>query len=344
MRLFTQNSYHSHHSQNHPKESDIYYFTLRNKKIFVLPCIPRRFQFDNGNFEVKRDFLMIKFIVTHPGGAHKDEFLACAVLLSQNALPIFRREPSEADLADETIAVLDVGGEHEPDRNNFDHHQFPRDIEPTCALSLVLQHLGLYEDAREFCTWLEVAEWFDCRGPNDTAKWLGVDRETMGQLNSPLDITLLQSFGKQTEHHPGEPIWEVMRMIGTDLVGYLTSLRSRLDFVAQHCEVWTMKEGNGGWKVLFLPHTESPPEEVSSALGWHVKALGLEEEVLALVYPDSRGEGYGMRRFNDDQRLDFSELEEEADIRFAHARGFIAKTSSTEIERLKTLVSKAYRA
>ena len=114
MRLFTQNSYHSHHRQNHPKDSAIYNFTVRNKKIFVLPCILRRFQFDNGNFEVQRDLFMIQFIVTHPGGAHKDEFLACAVLLSQNVLPVFRREPSAADLADETIAVLDVGGEHDP--------------------------------------------------------------------------------------------------------------------------------------------------------------------------------------------------------------------------------------
>jgi hypothetical protein len=286
---------------------------------------------------------MINSIVTHPGGAHKDEFLACAVLLSKDSLPIYRREPTEADLVDETIAVLDVGGEHDPERSNFDHHQFPRDMDPTCALSLVLQHLGLYEDAREFCSWLEVAEWFDCRGPNDTAEWLGVDRETMGQLNSPLDITLLQRFAKQTEHLPEEPLWEVMRMIGTELVGYLTSLRSRLDFVAQHCEVWIMTQGSSEWKVLFMPYTESPPDEVSGALGWHVKALGLEEEILALVYPDSRGEGYGMRRFNDDQRLDFSLLQEEADIRFAHARGFIAKTSSTEPDRLKTLLKKAYR-
>jgi hypothetical protein len=301
------------------------------------------FQFDIGKPEVQRASFMINSIVTHPGGAHKDEFLACAVLLSANAIPIFRREPSEADLVDETIAVLDVGGEHAPERNNFDHHQFPRDLDPTCALSLVLQHLGLYEDAREFCSWLEVAEWFDCRGPNDTAEWLGVDRETMSQLNSPLDITLLQSFAKRTEHHPGEPLWEVMRMIGTELVEYLTSLRSRLDFVAQHSEIWTMGEGSGDWKVLFMPYTESSPDEVSSALGWHIKALGLEEEVLAVVYPDSRGEGYGMRRFNDDQRLDFSRIEEESDIRFAHARGFIAKTSSTEVERLKTLVGKAYK-
>ena len=39
-------------------------------------------------------------IVTHPGGAHKDEFLACCVLLAEHAVPLFRREPSEADLAD----------------------------------------------------------------------------------------------------------------------------------------------------------------------------------------------------------------------------------------------------
>jgi hypothetical protein len=70
----------------------------------------------------------------------------------------------------------------------------------------------------------------------------------------------------------------------------------------------------------------------------------LEEEVLALLYPDSRGNGYGMRRFNDDQRLDFSLLEEEGDVHFAHARGFIAKTSSTEVKRLKTLLLKAYRS
>ena len=76
--------------------------------------------------------------------------------------------------------------------------------------------------------------------------------------------------------------------------------------------------------------------------GGHVIALGLEEEVLALIYPDSRGEGYGMRRFNDDQRMDFSPLDAETDVHFAHARGFIAKTSSADVERLKALVNSAY--
>jgi hypothetical protein len=287
---------------------------------------------------------MLTSIVTHPGGAHKDEFLACAVLLSQTAAPISRREPTATDLANTHIAVLDVGGEHAPERNNFDHHQFPRDMVPTCALSLVLQHLGLYEDAREFCSWLEVTEWFDCRGPVDTAKWLEMERDTLGKLNSPLDITILRRFASQTEHKPGEPIWEIMRMIGEDLVGYITGLRTRLDFVAKHAQVWTLGSGQNEFKALFMPRTEPMPEEASAGLGGHVIALGLEAEVLALIYPDSRGSGYGMRRFNDDLRLDFSQLEQESDVHFAHARGFIAKTSSADETRLKTLVTEAYLA
>ena len=285
---------------------------------------------------------MISSIITHPGGAHKDDFLACSVLLHDNPVSIFRREPTDSDLADQSIAVLDVGGEHESVRLNFDHHQFPRDHIPTCALSLVLQYLGIYEDAREFCPWLEVAEWFDCRGPKDTAEWLEMDRETLGKLNSPLDITLLKNFAAQTEHHPGEPVWEVMRMIGRDLVEFITNLRSRLDMVSQHTKVWNLKKGDSEFKALFLPRIDSLPEDASGVLGYQVKALGLEEEVLAIISPDSRGVGYGMRRFNDDARLDFSELAEETDVHFAHARGFIAKTSAVEVSRLQTLLVQSY--
>lgn len=286
---------------------------------------------------------MLLSIVTHPGGAHKDDFLACAVLLTQAPVAIKRRDPTEADLADANIAVLDIGHQHNPELHNFDHHQLPRDHVPTCALSLVLQHLGIYEDSREFCSWLEVAEWFDCRGPNDTAEWLGMERETLGKLNSPLDITILRRFASQTEHKPGEPIWEIMRMIGQDLVDYVTGLRTRLDFVARHAEVWTLNNGTNEFKALFMPRTEPMPDEASSGLGYHVEHLGLQEEVLALIYPDSRSSGYGMRRFNDDQRMEFTQLENESDVHFTHARGFIAKTSCADVERLKELVSQSYK-
>ena len=85
------------------------------------------------------------------------------------------------------------------------------------------------------------------------------------------------------------------------------------------------------------------PGDASSGLGYHVEKLGLEDEILALIYPDSRGTGYGMRRFNDDPRMEFTQLKKEADVHFTHARGFIAKTSSAEINRLKQLISLAYK-
>ena len=284
---------------------------------------------------------MIKKIITHPGGAHKDEFLACCVLLANDSVSILRQEATDQELRDPQVVVVDVGHRHEPQLNNFDHHQFPRDAEPTCSLSLVLSKLGIYEDARSFCPWLEVAEWFDCRGPNDTADWLGLDREVVGKLNSPIDITILQGFAKQTEHNPGEPIWEVMQMIGKELVEYITGLRGRIDEVSKIEEVWKLKHGDEEFKVIFAPRTDPSIEEVSGALGWRVKELGLEEEVYVMVYPDGRGQGYGMKRFNDRAEIDFSRIEKESDVRFAHARGFIAKVEAVGIDRLKELIMKS---
>jgi uncharacterized UPF0160 family protein len=64
----------------------------------------------------------IRPIVTHPGGAHKDDFLACSVLLSFWPVTVFRRDPTNGDLEDSSECVVDVGNRHEPAEMNFDHH------------------------------------------------------------------------------------------------------------------------------------------------------------------------------------------------------------------------------
>ena len=277
-------------------------------------------------------------IVTHPGGAHKDDFLACAVLLSKYSVSIFRREPCEEELANPEVAVVDIGHRFEPELNNFDHHQFDRDLEPTCALSLVLQDIGIYEDTKEFCSWLETTEWFDCRGPNETAEWLGVEREAMAKLNSPLDVSMFQAFSRQSEHHSGEPVWEVMKMIGADLVKYVTGLRYRMNQVEEVEEIWELEVGTEFFKVAFVPRTDPTIEDASGVLAWRIKELGLEDEVVAMVYPDSRGTGYGMRRYNDNPCLDFCRLQEEPEVHFTHNRGFIAKTSCIDPGGLKQML------
>jgi hypothetical protein len=283
----------------------------------------------------------IHTILTHPGGAHKDDFLACSVLVAVHGAAVERRDPSPEDLADPSVCVVDVGHRLQPELNNFDHHQFPRDHVPTCSLSLVLQHFGLYDDARRFCEWLETAEWFDCRGPIATAVWLGVERDVVTRLTSPIDMTLLRRFSQSPILEPGDPLWEVMRMVGEDLLQYVRALRERLEYLHRHAEWWTLQLAAGTSRVLFLPRTEPLPEEPSLGLEQFIEGLGLEEEVVGLVYPDRRGRGYGLSRFQDSGRLDFSRLAGQPEVHFTHARGFLAKTSATEVSRLRELVDQA---
>lgn len=286
-------------------------------------------------------FPMSRFstILTHPGSAHKDEFLACCLLVAVNEAPISRREPTQGDLDDAATAVVDVGGEHDAGRGNFDHHQFPKDHPPTCSLSLVLMDLGLYEDARQYCDWLEVAEWFDTRGPVETAAWLGVERELLAKLNSTVDLTLLRRFAGMSEIRPGEPMWEVMKWVGGDLIGYLRSLREKLNEIARSCEIWEFEHPVESFRVLFLPRSANISEDASAGLARYAAGLPESQRVTGMVYPDRRGAGFALSRFNDHLGFDFTRIAGEPDVHFAHARGFVAKSSATDPARIRDLLS-----
>ncbi|QEG40893.1 MYG1 family protein [Roseimaritima ulvae] len=285
--------------------------------------------------------MTIQLIVTHAGGAHKDDFLACCLLAQLHGVAIERRDPTEEDLANPAICVVDVGGVHDPQLNNFDHHQFPRDAPPLCALSLVLQSMGLYEDALSFCAWLRPAEWLDTLGPNEAAKLMGIPRTALGALNSPLDMTLLNRFARHTELHVNSPIYQVMCMVGEDIVNYLRTLRQRLDYLKQHCQFWTIETDGEPLQALFLEASNTISEDPSFGIHAFIESEGKESEIQATVYPDRRGEGYGLSRYNDSQRLDFSQIESLEEVRFAHNRGFVAKVTTTDPTRLQQLLKLA---
>jgi len=63
--------------------------------------------------------------------------------------------------------------------------------------------------------------------------------------------------------------------------------------------------------------------------------------VVGLIYPDRRGAGYGLSRFRDNARLDFTKIAGNETVHFAHARGFVAKTSATDAGLLKDLLVKS---
>ena len=65
-----------------------------------------------------------RYGITHPGKCHPDESLCGAIIhLLFGDIPIYRRQPTEAELDDPTVFVFDTGGSFNPKKNNFDHHQ-----------------------------------------------------------------------------------------------------------------------------------------------------------------------------------------------------------------------------
>lgn len=120
---------------------------------------------------------------------------------------------------------------------------------------------------------------------------------------------------------------------------YLRTLRERLDYVADHASFLDVGEGGQKVRILFMPRTDPMPDDPSSGLGRFIESRG--ENIVGLIYPDRRGEGYGLSRHEDSALLDFSRIIDEADVHFAHARGFVAKTSATSLDRLVELVARA---
>ena len=173
---------------------------------------------------------------------------------------------------------------------------------------------------------------------------LGVPRRAISQLNSPVDITLLRRFAQASELMPGDPLYAFMKMVGQDLLDYLRIARERLDFVSERVERWRIPCGDEVVEALFLPRSEPAADEPSAMVGSYIRAQELGDVIAAIIYPDRRGEGFGIGRYEDHPKLDFSLVEGESDVHFAHKSGFMCKTSATEPERLRELVTIAWRS
>jgi len=83
------------------------------------------------------------------------------------------------------------------------------------------------------------------------------------------------------------------------------------------------------------------PEEPSQGLDQFIASRGLADRVIGVVYPDRRSAGYGLSRFRDNARLDFTRLAGQPQVHFTHVRGFVAKTSAADPAQLQALVLQA---
>lgn len=277
----------------------------------------------------------IRTIVTHPGPAHRDDLLAVAILLATpegGGATVCRREPTPADLDNPTIAVVDVGGRHEPDRLNFDHHQFARDqFTPCCALTLVLRHLGLEDLARELWPWFAQTELNDSKGPRAAAQVLGVTPEQTLPLMSPVEGWFLRWFSERgpetiTYTDSEDQLGWALAALGKDLLYGLHRTAERLKVLDKQADIVHV----GPVCVVdatFVPSDKQPTLGLELWCKQTEKLRGTESGDLAVtVTQDDRGDGLCLFRRNDHPAVDFSRLESLRDIAFAHKNGFVAKT------------------
>jgi hypothetical protein len=260
-------------------------------------------------------------IVTHAGNAHLDEFLSVAVLIATGEITmIYRREPTAEDMADPNVYVVDVGGQYDPSKRNYDHHQFSRGTEAECALSLLARDLtwrgeSVFE-ALENTKWFQILRVMDAKGPVALARKIGTTPEVVHRLMSPVQGALVGLFSRSHEVAPGDFMWGILQVVGAEVLYYAVGRLKRvksLDNATKIVEVNGVKgfilesadtDGVGMWRV----RQECPLE-------------------FNIVY-DNRGPGWSLYRYDDCPRIDFTRVKSNERVTFTHAGGHIAKTAS----------------
>jgi hypothetical protein len=159
---------------------------------------------------------------------------------------IERREtvtPEELD--DPGVVVFDTGRRHEPDLNNFDHHQFDESAPPSCALSLYLQHLGYYKLARAVWPWLEFREILDTCGVQGIIGRYGLaSAKDAVPFFSPVEKAILDMLSHAVRITPDNFLHMLLRRIGETMLSELERYTEQMELLGQHTSTFTTATGS----------------------------------------------------------------------------------------------------
>ena len=289
-------------------------------------------------------------IITHAGKAHLDDLMACSIAIAHlriwndfTNVEIERRDPTDAELEDHSVVVLDVGGRYEPTNGNFDHHQLPRGSKDS-AMTLLAANLEMPNGAsiaeyvpgdEEFpvdsmASFLEdVFPWFrrraelDSCGPFATAKSAGVDWNVVESFLGPFEDIVLSEFEK-------DPITVASKL--ADVIIRKWEAFSKVLAARKIDHPWW---SDGEFAIVdFTAADPAKTEEVSDAMTADINGVA--------IFHDTRGDGLTLLRLKDDPRIDFTKVKDDKEVIFAHAGGFIAKTRSKNLDEAWRLIESAY--
>ena len=257
----------------------------------------------------------VRRIVTHGGLPHMDDIMACAIAYALGVphdAVIERRNLKPGELESMTVLVLDVGGVHDPEHLDFDHHQRSREEEPKCAFKLFSEWLGVDEEFSMLFPWYATWNLLDVAGPNVTAAALGTTWDRLeGLVANPLADFVIRRFAD-------DPSFRQKIVL---------TLSNAIDLTRR---LWkSINEKVVALEVCGLPagdFTACATEEISRCSDIWIR---LNRPAL-IISKDNRGEGLTILRCNDDPRLDFSRCAGKPYAAFCHPGGFLVKTWSRE--------------
>lgn len=269
------------------------------------------------------------YIVVHGGQPHVDDMyavgLAMYISIVKNSSILFkhqmihRRNPTKEELDNPHVLVLDVGEKYEPKLLNFDHHQLDGNLG---AVHLLLKEYNeewydfeMNLNPRGRKSWLKSLGILDNKGPV-VAKNLGME------MPSQMDIELLKSFKKNPD--------TTIRVI----IDFWSSRKEEFDNskkLVKYCKKKGLVEKNVPGNVYLINHEPNKKGfgiwEVIGELekGWELHSPPI------VIFPDDRGNGWGLLRRNEAPGVNFLKFKNRPDIEFVHKNNFILKTK----ERMK---------
>lgn len=166
--------------------------------------------------EVRKLSPEITKTIVHGGDAHMDDTMAIILISAlYPEIPIERRDPSLEELISPKVLKIEVGGEYDPKKLQFDHHKGNIN---ECALSLFLKSLGIWDRCVEALPSLNFIRINDLHGIQ------GINRKYKLKLNKsklrefqPFNDIIIHALSNKVRLYPTDPLFNTLNYLGIEL-------------------------------------------------------------------------------------------------------------------------------